>query len=266
MVKSMNKTVKNQNLIVLSNGLLRLAGNIVKTFSYVFHAIFPKKRFTIPEFSPAKCKPQNSQKINRTIWQTNYSNRVTLPVYCNYLLNRLLSRDYDYRYVSTEAREQYIQQHADERTFNAYSKLTDGAAQADFWRLFTLYQEGGVYMDIDGHLVWNLADIIAADDHEVLITRRNYYTNFFMASEKGNAFLKDTIEIIVNNIEQRRIEGGVFNLTGPVCLNQALENKQVNTRRDKITCAQGTFTNEYFQYMDKKRGKWNHAKNEDLLK
>ncbi|WP_386695863.1 glycosyltransferase family 32 protein [Lonepinella sp. MS14435] len=262
----MNKPVKNENLIVITNGLLRLTGNVVKILSYPFHFIFPKKRFTIPEFSPAKIHAKNLQKINRTIWQTNYSNQVTLPIYCNYLVNRLLSRDYDYRYVSTEAREEYIKTHADERTFNAYSKLTDGAAQADFWRIFTLYNEGGVYMDIDGHLVWNLANIIDETDSEVLITRRDKYTNFFMASEKGNPFLKNTLNIIINNIEQRRTDGGVFSLTGPTCLNQALEGKTVNTRRDKITCAQGTFSNEYFQYMDKKLGKWNHTKNENLLK
>lgn len=263
---SMHKPVKYKQCIVISNGLARLLGNIVKTLSYPFHAIFPKKRFTIPEFSAAKICSQKSQKINRTIWQTNYSNKVTLPVYCNYLFNRLLSLNYDYRYVSTEAREEYIKANADERTFNAYIKLTDGAAQADFWRIFTLYQEGGIYMDIDGHLVWNLDSIIDEEDTEVLITRRQLYTNFFMASAKGNAFLKETLEIIIDNIEQRRIDNGVFSLTGPVCLNKALEGKEVNTRLDKITCAQGTFTNEYFQYMDKKFGKWNHAKNEDLLK
>lgn len=262
----MTNRVKYQTRITLANGLLRLCGNIVKTLSYPFHWLFPQKRFTLPEFSPAKRPSSKPTKINKTIWQTNYSNRVTLPVYCNYLVNRWLSLSYDYRYVSTEERSHYIKANADERTFNAYSKLTDGAAQADFWRIFTLYHEGGVYMDIDGHLVWCLSDIIGENDSEVVITRRDKYTNFFLASEKGNPFLKKTLEIIIDNIEQRRIEGGVFTLTGPVTLNQALENTKVNSRRDKITCAQGTFTNEYFQYMDKKRGKWNHAKNEDLLK
>lgn len=262
----MTKKIKNEPLIVLSNGLCRLLGNSVKIVSYGFHAIFPKKRFTIPEFSPAKLQSNRPTRINKTIWQTNYSNQVTLPVYCNYLFNRLLSLSYDYRYVSTEARKNYIQTNADERMFTAYSQLTDGAAQADFWRIFTLYKEGGIYMDIDGHLVWALSAIIGENDSEVVITRRNKYTNFFLASEKGNPFLKDTLEIIIDNIEQRRIGGGVFSLTGPTTLNIALEGKTINSRRDKLTCSQGTFTNEYFQYMDKKRGKWNHAKNEDLLK
>lgn len=262
----MNQPIKHEKLIILANAISRLLGNFVKVLSYPFHTVFPKKRFTIPAFSPAKRHSSQQTKIKKTIWQTNYSNRVTLPVYCNYLFNRLLSLSYDYRYVSTEERAEYIKSHADERTYNAYCKLTDGAAQADFWRIFTLYNEGGVYMDIDGHLVWCLADIISENDTEVVIKRRDKYTNFFLASEKGNPFLKDTLDIIIDNIEQRRIEGGVFTLTGPITLNMALEGKNVNSRRDKLTCTQGTFTNEYFQYMDKKRGKWNHTKNEDLLK
>ncbi|VEI76174.1 Mannosyltransferase OCH1 and related enzymes [Mannheimia haemolytica] len=258
--------VKNEQFIVICNGVFRLLGNIVKILSYPFHALFPKKRFTIPEYSPAKIKSNTPSKITKTIWQTNYSNKVTLPMYANYLFNRLMSLSYDYRYVSTEEREAYIKANADERTFSAYSKLTDGAAQADFWRIFTLLREGGIYIDIDGHLVYPLSQIIGENDSEVLIKRRDKYTNFFLASEKGNWILKDTLELIISNIENRRIEGGVFVMTGPDTLNNAIGDKEVNFRRDKVTCAQGTFTNEYFQYIDKPGSKWNYKKNEDLLK
>ena len=89
-------SVKYEKFIVLCNGLSRLLGNIVKISGYPFHALFPKKRFTIPEFSPAKLKTSRQDKINRTIWQTNYSNKVTLPMYCDYLFNRLMSLSYDY--------------------------------------------------------------------------------------------------------------------------------------------------------------------------
>ncbi|WP_409500800.1 glycosyltransferase family 32 protein [Mannheimia glucosida] len=258
--------VKNEQFIVICNGVFRLLGNIVKILSYPFHALFPKKRFTIPEYSPAKIQSSTPSKITKTIWQTNYSNKVTLPMYANYLFNRLMSLSYDYRYVSTEEREAYIKANADERAFNAYSKLTDGAAQADFWRIFTLLREGGIYIDIDGHLVYPLSQIIGENDSEVLIKRRDKYTNFFLAAEKGNWILKDTLELIISNIENRRIEGGVFVMTGPDTLNNAIGDKEVNFRRDKVTCAQGTFTNEYFQYIDKPGSKWNYKKNEDLLK
>lgn len=260
----MKHTLKLRRILV-TNSALRLIGNIVKILSYPFHLLFPKKRFKLPEFSPAR-KANSNFRISPTIWQTNYTNNVTLPIYCTYLINRFFSPSFNYCYVSTEAREEYIKNNAPPHFYAAYMKLNDGAAQADFWRLFVLYHEGGVYIDIDGHLVWWLEEIINQDDNEVLIKRRGKYTNFFMASKKGNQFLLDTLNLIVENIENRRIENGVFYLTGPITLNNALENKIVNCRRDKLTCVQGTFSNEYFQYMDKKKGKWIHRKSEELLK
>ncbi len=100
--------------LVVSNRLIRLTGNIVKTLSYPFHFVFKHKRFIIPEYSAAKVKPSSSSQIPRVIWQTNYSNKCALPVYVNYLFNRLCSLSYDYRYVSTDAREEYFKVNAPE--------------------------------------------------------------------------------------------------------------------------------------------------------
>ena len=55
-------------------------------------------------------------------------------------------------------------------------------------------------------------------------------------------------------------------MTGPNTLIRAMEGKTVNVRNARYTCMQGTFTNEYFQYIDKKNSKWTHQKPEDLLK
>ena len=78
--------------------------------------------------------------------------------------------------------------------------------------------------------------------------------------------MKATLDLIVENIENRRIDGGVFAMTGPETLNAVIDPKMINTRQDKVTCTQGTFTNEYFQYIDKPRSKWIYKKSEDLLK
>ena len=59
---------------------------------------------------------------------------------------------------------------------------------------------------------------------------------------------------------------GVYGMTGPTVLNTAIGENKVHHRHNRITCIQGSFTNEYFQYIDKPRGKWIHAKNEELLK
>lgn len=258
--------INYKTAILIANRCSRLIGNICKTLCYPFHVIFPKKRFTIPETSMAKLKSMKSTKINKVIWQTNYTNQVSLPVYLNYLFNRLMSLSFDYCYVSTEQRVEFIREHADERMFTAYSQLMDGAAQADFWRLLVLYKMGGIYMDIDGQLVWPLSSMIGENDNEVLVYRKGRYNNYFIACAKGNPILKATLDIIVDNIEQRKIEHGVYNLTGPVPFNTAIGNQKMSVRPERLTAIQGSFTNEYFQYIDKKRGKWIHSKNEDLLK
>lgn len=156
--------------------------------------------------------------------------------------------------------------HASAQNSKAFEQLTDGAAQADFWRLFVLNYYGGIYMDIDAHAVWPLSKMITPQENEVFLMTKHNYSNYFIASAPNNPHLQKALEMIVDNIEQKNIDGGVYNLTGPSVLNKAIGDQIVNNRHTKITCIQGSFSNEYFQYMDKPRGKWIHAKNEELLK
>jgi len=252
--------------IVIANRSIKLLGALVKTISYPFHFTFPNKRFTIPKKSDPLIRLKSKSNIPKIIWQTNFTNKVTLPVYLNYLFNRLISPDYAYRYVSTEERLTFLKEHASDEIYEAYTKLTDGASQADLWRMFVLNYYGGVYMDIDAHAVWPLSKMIKAEDTEVFLLNKEHYTNYFIAVAKHNPIVEKTIQIIVDNIEQKKIEGGVYELTGPSTLNVAIGEQKVKHRFYRYTCVQGSFTNEYFQYFDKPKGKWTHAKNDELLK
>lgn len=176
-----------------------------------------------------------------------------------------MSLSYEYRYVSAEARLSYIESNMSEEITSAYKMLVNGASQADLWRLLVLNHEGGVYLDIDAHLVWPLSKLIGPEDKEVFLLTKQHYTNYFIASQKNNPILEETIKIIVHNINNKKVEGGVYSLTGPTALNLALENKEFNYRYYRYTCVQGSFTNEYFQYIDKPRGKWTYVKDSDLL-
>ncbi len=252
--------------IVITNRLLKIIGNITKTLSYPFHFIFKNKRFSIPKQSEALIKSDKKTKIPKIVWQTNYTNKVALPVYANYLINRLLAPTYEYRYMGHDERDEFIKNEAPSDIAQTYAQLTDGAAQADVWRLFVLDYIGGVYMDIDAHLVWPLSKIIKEDDEEIFLLNKEHYTNYFMASAKDNKVIKKALKLIVENIKQKKVDAGVYSLTGPNVLNLAIGDKKVNHRFYRYTCVQGSFTNEYFQYIDKPRGKWTHAKKEELLK
>ena len=164
--------------ILVSNRFIKVFANILKAFSYIFHFVFPKKRFTIPLNSKPIVSSKRATLIPKTIWQTNYTNKVSLPVYLNYLCNRLMSLDYEYNYISTEARLEYLKQNAPKNMFKAFEQLTDGASQADFWRLFVLNHKGGIYMDIDSHFVWPLSRMIQAEDTEVFLLNKKHFTIF----------------------------------------------------------------------------------------
>ncbi len=256
-------------LALICNRISKLIGNMSKVLiGYPFHFFWPKKRFTIPKYSKAFVQGKK-QIVPKKIWQTNYTNKVSLPVYLNYLFNRLMSLSYDYHYVSTEDRLVFIQENSATDTVKAYQRLNDGAAQADLWRLLVLQHFGGIYLDIDAHLVFPLSGIINKTDRELFILKgnSNTHTNYFIASQANHSILEKAIEIILANINSNKIVG-VFSLTGPVPFSDAIKQSKlsVNDKSYRYVCIQGDFTNEYFQYIDKPRGKWTHKKPSEILK
>lgn len=253
--------------ILLANRTSKIIGNICKVLSYPFHWLLPKKRFDIPTYSKAKIQSRQSSIIPKVIWQTNYSSHSTLPVYLNYLFNRLMSLDHDYYYVSTEERKAFIKEYAADEVYRSYCRINDGAAQADLWRMLVLNIKGGVYIDIDANLVWPLSWITQGRDHVFIKNKNNsQITNFFLATKPNNNLYQKTIDKVVFNIQNHDDIQGVYSTTGPAVLEEALAGENIYTRSYRYTCIQGSFTNEYFQYMDKPRGKWIHTKATDLIK
>ncbi|ALP52185.1 glycosyl transferase [Candidatus Tenderia electrophaga] len=254
-------------LILFVSRIIKIIANLTKLLCYVFHFLFPNKRFTLPQRAAPIFSKRGPAVISRIIWQTNYTDRVTLPLYLNYLFNRLLSPSFEYRFMVTEARADFIQSNYAADIYDNYSKLQIGAAQADFWRLLVLQKYGGVYLDIDAHFVWPLGGIVKPDYDELYVTtKRGDISNYFIASKKDNPHLAQMIDVVLDNIKHRRSEN-VYDLTGPGVFNQVLDNSKVNTTSYRYTCNQGNFTNEYFQYVDKPEGKWTKAQHKiDIIR
>jgi len=254
-------------LIYLFGRIIKVMANIIKLLCYPFHYLFPKKRFTLPVHAKPLFKSHKHTNIPKTLWQTNFTNKVTLPVYINYLFNRLMACTYDYRFMITEDRAGFIKTNYSSEIFENYSKIQIGAAQADFWRLLVLHNKGGVYLDIDAHFIWPPGSIIKPDDNELYLTTKDGgISNHFFASKKDNPHLAKMIDIVMVNINENTLKN-VYDLTGPAILNQVLENMDVNTKNYRYICYQGNFTNEFFQYIDKPEGKWCEAQKKiDIIK
>ena len=243
----------------IANRLIKIFANIIKILCYFFHFLFPKKRFILPKQSPPIYTTRENPVIPRILWQTNYTNRVTLPVYINYLFNRMLSPTYDYRFMVTEDRADFIQSNYAKEIFEGYSKIQIGAAQADLWRILVLQKYGGVYLDIDAHFVWPLRMIVKKDVNELyLVRKRGGLSNYFIASRKNNPDLEKVINAILKYIQENKLTS-VYRMTGPGVFNKIIDESKVNALSYRYICSQGNFTNEFFQYVDKPEGKWTKA-------
>jgi mannosyltransferase OCH1-like enzyme len=177
-------------------------------------------------------------------------------VYLNFLFNRLLAPGFEHRFMVTAERDTFIRDNYPKEIYDAYARIQIGAAQADFWRVLVLQKFGGVYMDIDAHLVWPLARILPPEQEELFLQiKTGEISNYFIASKPDNPNLAAVIDQIRVNIETRS-SPNVYDLTGPGVFNKALGSRNVPKRYYLYTCNQGNFTNEYFQYIDKPQGKW----------
>jgi len=264
--------MNNQHRLV-ANRAIKFFGHICKYLCYGFHFIFPNKRFRIKPHAKPLWSSTKPGAIPRTVWLTNYTDQVSLPVYLNYLFNRMLAPSYAFNFMDDDACITYVNNHFDHRILAVYNQLNDGAAKADMWRLLVLNHQGGIYLDIDAHLIWPLARIVknytalyiaVKQDHDTKY--KQHYTNYFLASTANNPHFSQAIELIIHNVTTKSISLGVYALTGPDVLNQAIDGAPVCSIRSRYVCVQGSFTNEHFQYIDKKMGKWTHTKPEDILK
>jgi mannosyltransferase OCH1-like enzyme len=243
-------------VILIARTLIKIIANLSKLFCYGFHFVFPKVRFTLPEQSNAMFNSKKPHPIPHILWQTNFTNRVTLPVYLNYLFNRLMSPTFAYRLMLDPDAAEFVKDTFSTKTYYLYNRLNIGAARADFWRVLVLQKLGGVYMDIDAHLVWPLGWTLKQHQALYLRIKSGEISNYFIASAAGNPQIEKMIDLIERNIEEAKI-GNVYELTGPGIFNQILENERYSETYYKETVNQGNFTNEYFQYIDKPQGKWN---------
>ncbi len=253
-------------MAIIINRLTKIFGALEKALAYIFHKLFPNKRFSLPpQAAPVTKGDQSSRKIPKILWQTYFSHQVTLPAYVTYLFNRLMSLDWAYRLHDDAMMQAYVENYGDVRLIQAYGKLKNGAARADLWRLFVLYREGGVYVDMDANILWPLSRLIKPEDDLLVLRNKGGYTNYFMAAAPGHPLYKKIMDRVIENILAEKVDQGVFHLTGPGVWDEVIGHETVPSRFYRNTCVQGSFTSEYFQYMDQPQGKWIHAKAHEVM-
>jgi len=108
-----------------------------------------------------------------------------------------LSPDWEFRYNSDEDIEQFLIDRLDKSDYNII-KGCHIVEKSDIWRLMKLYEEGGLYTDIDRLCNTPLSDIIHDRVQCVLpICADNDFSQDFMCSSPFNPIFLETFKLIM---------------------------------------------------------------------
>jgi mannosyltransferase OCH1-like enzyme len=236
--------------------VMQLCGNIAK-FIFVLHSsCWPGARFTLPKVSLPILKVRGKKNIPRIVWTTNYTDRVTLPVYVNYFWNRMMSLSYEYRYCSDEECSDFIKSNFPTEVYDAFESLQIGAAKADLWRILVLQKIGGVYIDIDAAFCWPLEKMIGVEQSELFVRHKDgVFTNHFLAARPAHPLIEEMAARIVMNINANTLQS-VFDMTGPTVVHEVAKGKSVYTEANRLVARQAMFTSKKYQYPDNLSGYW----------
>lgn len=250
----------------LTGRLIKYFANGLRPLFYLHYWLSPKTRYQIVDrpipYDPGKTdlliQLKNTgiaQEIPNIVWQTNYTHLASLPLKACLEWNKIMSEGYHYRFMATDSRLNFVEENFPGRVHRLYNKLNLGAAQADLWRLLVLYKYGGVYMDIDAHLLLPLKELIQPETQEIYLRYKKSmrFTNYFIATKPESFKIKALLNEALRRIEDPP-SNNVYNITGPDVFDSVLDSHSPHWRYTQNTCLQGDFTNKFFQYIDRPNG------------
>lgn len=115
----------------------------------------------------------------------------------------ILSPDWDIRISDDSDVELYLRDNLDKSDYNILSNRPI-IEKIDVWRLIKLYQEGGLYIDMDRLCNTSLNSIVKENTRLVLPTCADHdFSHDFMMSAPGNPIFSETLDLNL----KRRYEG-----------------------------------------------------------
>ena len=253
---STKNAFKERPIAFFFSRLIKIFANVLKLLFCLHFWLFPKKRFEIPPYSLPLWKSHKRSGIPRTVWQTNYTNKVTLAVYITNRFNRFLAPTFEFYFVNDEERVAFIAENYPKEVQSSFARLQIGAAQADYWRILTLIKNGGVYLDIDANLASPLEWTLRNASRELfIIDRKGRVTNSFLATIPESPIFYQIADQIRQNISNSE-QSNIFEMTGPGAIWPVIEDSAFKSTSFRCVSHQGQFINSNLQYPDKGRGKW----------
>jgi hypothetical protein len=142
--------------------------------------------------------------IPKIIWQTDEKPYDDLEPFKKNIIQtwKNLNPGWEHRYVDSQEREKYVKNY-NNILYDMY-KISSGVNQADIWRMIVVYNNGGVYADMDSIAVIPLDEIITKSykGEEIICTPKGFqtYPNLLNISNFAAVKNSKTMKYILEDI------------------------------------------------------------------
>jgi mannosyltransferase OCH1-like enzyme len=166
----------------------------------------------------------------------------------------------------------YFMKSMGERIYKSYNNIRPGAYKADLWRACVLYKYGGVYVDSYTEPFQSLTTIFKGcvktdDSHKFISVKEKEFWgihNGFIACTPNHPFMKQYINDMIENIENKYYGNTDLAITGPVCLLNSI-NKTLNLSRKIYKAGWNNYNISFYLY-EYKAGLYQPVyKNKDII-
>ena len=161
----------------------------------------------------------NNNKIPKHLIQYWHEEKLPLPLELSTNSWKDKNPDYAYSLYNEYSAESFLKTHFDKEVVTAYQRCDIIAEKADLFRLAYLYQEGGIYADVDDLCLQGLNTLLAEHHSFIVYQEGLALGNNFIASHKGNRIIKASLDTCVRNLMNYVVEPSWYK-TGPMLLTE----------------------------------------------
>lgn len=168
--------------------------------------------------------------IEKNIFQSWYTTDLHPLVQTKIDNFKKLNPEYTYRLYTDKDMDTFVNEYYSGEIADCYNRLNIIVAKVDFWRYLVLYKYGGVYLDMDSSIERSLKSLIKDEDSAIITAEGNpnLYVQWALIFSKGHCILKQTIELVVDNIKNNRYPNNIHKMTGPSVYTKAINIIHMN--------------------------------------
>lgn len=144
--------------------------------------------------------------ITKTIYQTWKTQNLPKRIEKLHSIMRAKNPNYEHIIYTDDQMNDYMLANCDNELYRIFKKLNHIVAKADLWRYTILFNNGGIYLDIDSQINRPLDELIQSNDNAIITAENNenLFVQWALLFEKNHIILEKTLNNIMRDVHENR--------------------------------------------------------------